>query len=62
MYAAFYTEWMARQKELGPKSLEKLLKIRGGKQTPREMRAAVMQIAAQYGMQTEFRPKVKPIP
>ncbi len=57
VYVAFYTEWMARQKELGPKSLDKLLKPRGGKQTPLEMRAAVMQIAAQYGMKTEFRPK-----
>jgi hypothetical protein len=55
---AWATEFMARQKELGPKSLDLLLKPRRGRQTKQEVYQVMQQIAAAYGLTLEYRPTV----
>lgn len=55
MSQAYLIEYMARQKELSGATIKKLLNT--GKQTPREQRQVMYQIAAMYGLNIEKRPR-----
>ncbi len=56
VYLAFYCEFMARQKELGQKSLHALLRTTN-RQTPPEMKQALLHIAEVYGLKVTVKKK-----
>ncbi len=48
---------MARQKELGPKSLHALLRTKANRQTGQEMTQSLLHIAEIYGLQVKVTKK-----
>jgi len=57
VYLAFYCEWMARQKELGQKSLHALLRPAAHAQTGQDMKQALYHIAEIYGLKVKVNKK-----